>query len=151
MIVTPIKPSARQYVSNRRYRLSSRIPHTRNTRAYIPPYENMTPEQKFRIIRLVGFAGLVILHATMECLKIYASRFNKTPLHTSRLTGVQWVQELTDGHKERFYNKMGMCESIFTQLLPTLHAPRPRQPGAAGALPKKWRYHFKVRSPISNT
>jgi hypothetical protein len=80
----------------------------------------MTPEQKFRIIRLVGIIGLVILHATMECLKIYVSRFNKTPLHTSRLTGAQWVQELTDGHEERFYNEMGMCENVFTQLLDLL-------------------------------
>ena len=83
-------------------------------------HKNMTPEQKFCIIYLVGIAGLVILHAMMECLKIYVSRFNKMLLHTSRLTGAQWVQELTDGHKARFYNEMGMCENVFTQLLDLL-------------------------------
>jgi hypothetical protein len=30
------------------------------------------------------------------------------PLYTSSLAGDQWLQELINGHKEQFYNKMGM-------------------------------------------
>jgi hypothetical protein len=80
----------------------------------------MTPEQKLRVIRIVGFAVVILLQAWAKNMEIYASRFNKTPLHTSRLTGNQWIQELLDGHEERFYNKMGMSDILFTQLLDLL-------------------------------
>jgi hypothetical protein len=80
----------------------------------------MTPDQKLRLIRLLGITGIMIIYTTIKCIEIYASRFNRTPLHTSRLTGNQWVQELLDGHEERFYNEMGMSDTIFTQLLELL-------------------------------
>jgi len=80
----------------------------------------MMPEQKLHIICLIGIAGFIFLYAVIKCMRIYASHFTKTCLHTSRLTGDQWVQELIDGHEERFYNKMGMHETVFTQLLDLL-------------------------------
>jgi hypothetical protein len=80
----------------------------------------MTPEQRIHIIHLIGIAAFIIMHTMMECMEIYASRFDKTPLHTSRLTGDQWVQELINGHEERFYNKMGMNNMVFTRLLDLL-------------------------------
>jgi hypothetical protein len=80
----------------------------------------MTPDQRLRIIRLLGMAGIIIIYTSIKCIEIYASRFNRTPLHTSRLTGDQWVQELIDGHEERFYNEMGMSDAVFTQLLELL-------------------------------
>jgi len=54
----------------------------------------MMPEQKLRIIHLIGIAGFLFVYAAIECMGIYASHFTKTCLHTSRLTGDQWVQEL---------------------------------------------------------
>ena len=80
----------------------------------------MTPEQKLHIIHLMAIAGFILLFAVIKCMGIYASHFNKTHLHTSSLTGDQWVQELIDGHEERFYNKMGMHEAVFTWLLDLL-------------------------------
>jgi hypothetical protein len=81
----------------------------------------MTPEQKLQLIRLIGVAAFIIMYTMIECMDIlYASRFDKTPLHTSRLTGDQWVQELIDGHEERFYNEMGMRDIVFQQLLELL-------------------------------
>ena len=80
----------------------------------------MTPEQRLHIIRLIGITGFIILYAMVECMEIYASRFDKTPLHTSRLTGDQWVQELVDGHEGRFYNEMEMHDIVFHQLLELL-------------------------------
>ena len=77
----------------------------------------MTPEQKLHIIYLTGIAGFILLFAAIKCMGMYASCFNKTCLHTLSLTGDQWVQELIDGHEERFYNKMGMHKAVFTQLL----------------------------------
>jgi len=80
----------------------------------------MTPEQKLPIIRLIGIAGFIFLYAAIKCMGIYASCFTKMRLHTLRLTGDQWVQELIDGHEERFYNEMGMHETVFTRLLDLL-------------------------------
>jgi hypothetical protein len=81
----------------------------------------MTPEQKLQLIRLIGIAAFIIMYTMIECMDIlYASCFDKTPLHTSRLTGDQWVQELIDRHEERFYNKMGMRDIVFHQLLELL-------------------------------
>jgi hypothetical protein len=81
----------------------------------------MTPEQKLQLIRLIGIAAFIIMYTMIKCMDIlYASCFDKTPLHTSRLTGDQWVQELIDGHEERFYNEMGMRDIVFHQLLELL-------------------------------
>ena len=71
-------------------------------------------------MHLIGIATFIILYAMIECIEIYASRFNKMPVYTSRLTGDQWVQELIDGHEESFYNEMGMCDTVFNQLLDLL-------------------------------
>jgi hypothetical protein len=80
----------------------------------------MTPEQKLWIIRLAGVAALIIVYSMIKCMQIYAARFDKMPLHTPSLTGDQWVQELIDGHKEHFYNEMGMRDTVFHQLLELL-------------------------------
>jgi hypothetical protein len=77
-------------------------------------------DQRLRIIHLLGIAGIIIIYTLIKCIETYASRFNRMPLHTSRLTGDQWVQELIDSHEERFYNEMGMSDAVFTQLLELL-------------------------------
>jgi len=82
----------------------------------------MTPEQNIDIICLVGLAAMILLYVTIECIKKYTLCFNKTSIHTSILSGEQWVQELLDGHDERFYNEMGMHQPIFDVLLALLKA-----------------------------
>jgi hypothetical protein len=101
--------------------LSSRLsPHNVYAHTFLSIHENMTPEQKLRLIRIIGIATVILLQAWAKNMNIYASRFSKTPLHTSILSGNQWIQELLDGHEERFYNEMGMSVTIFTQLLDLL-------------------------------
>ena len=91
--------------------------------AYIPvPLLNMMPEQKLRILCLIGIATMVILYVTMECTEKYALCFDKIPVHTSILSGEQWVKELLDGHNERFYDEMGMHQTVFKDLLALLKA-----------------------------
>ena len=80
----------------------------------------MTPEQKLEVVRIIGIAAIVLLYITMECTEKYAARFIKRPLHTSLLSGEQWVKELLDGHDERFYNGMGMHQPIFRKILALL-------------------------------
>jgi len=82
----------------------------------------MTPEQKLHVLRLIGIATMVILYITMESTEKYALCFEKTPFHTSILSGEQWVKELLDGHDERFYNEMGMHQTVFKDLLALLKA-----------------------------
>jgi len=82
----------------------------------------MTPEQKLCVLHLIGIATMVILYITMESIEKYASCFKKTPFHTSILSGEQWVKELLDGHNKRFYNEMGMHQTVFKDLLALLKA-----------------------------
>ena len=42
----------------------------------------------------------------------------KTPMHTSRLTGLAWVKELLAGHPHWFYNMMGMAKQVFPEATP---------------------------------
>jgi len=77
----------------------------------------MTPEQKLCILCLIGIAIMVILYITMESTEKYALCFKKTPFYTSILSGEQWVKELLNGHDERFYNEMGMHQTVFKDLL----------------------------------
>jgi hypothetical protein len=65
---------------------------------------------------------MVILYVSIECTEKYASCFNKIPIHTSILSEKQWVKELLDGHNKRFYNVMGMHQTVFKNLLALLKA-----------------------------
>jgi len=55
----------------------------------------MTPEQKLHVLCLIGIATMVILYVTMECTEKYALCFEKTPFHTSILSGEQFGEEAT--------------------------------------------------------
>ena len=61
-------------------------------------------------------AGLTVLMAG-ALAAIYASRFNKTPQHTSKLTGQGWVNEILEGHDGRFYNELGLHKHVFRRLV----------------------------------
>ncbi|KAH9022581.1 hypothetical protein EDB85DRAFT_1895207 [Lactarius pseudohatsudake] len=43
----------------------------------------------------------------------YSARFDKQPVHTSVLSGQQWLDELLAGHNARFYNELGMNKFVF--------------------------------------
>lgn len=59
-------------------------------------------------------AGHTVLH--------YANPlFNKTPMHTSILTGEGRMKELFDGHPSTFYNEFGMSKHVFMRLVQELH------------------------------
>ena len=66
-----------------------------------------------------------VIQCTLEsfsALYWYSSRLIKTPLHTSVLSGQQWLDELLAGHDLRFYNELGMHKHVFRRLLTTLEA-----------------------------
>ena len=48
--------------------------------------------------------------------------YDKTPYHTSALTGVAWVRELLEGHPERIRNELGVHKHVFHALIQELQA-----------------------------
>ena len=48
--------------------------------------------------------------------------YDKTPYHTSALTGVAWVCELLEGHPERIRNELGVHKHVFRKLIQELEA-----------------------------
>jgi len=46
--------------------------------------------------------------------------YNKTPYHTSALTGADWVCELLNGHPERIRNELGVHKEVFHGLITAL-------------------------------
>ncbi|KAF7297406.1 putative transposase [Mycena indigotica] len=56
---------------------------------------------------------LVVLAATLYTSRWYYAQ----PYHTSKLTGIDWVNELILGHPERIYNELGMHLHVFVMLI----------------------------------
>jgi len=46
--------------------------------------------------------------------------YDKTPYHTSALTGADWVRELLNGHPERIRNELGVHKHVFNGLIVAL-------------------------------
>lgn len=64
---------------------------------------------------------LVYSALTISCVMLwYGSWFNKTPQHTSVLSGQLWLDKLLYGHDGHFYNKLGMQKFVFCRLLTML-------------------------------
>ncbi|KAI9449806.1 hypothetical protein BJY52DRAFT_1078290, partial [Lactarius psammicola] len=51
---------------------------------------------------------------------VFSSRFDKVPVHTSRLRGQDWITELLTGHDGRFHNELGLNKHVFRRLLSVL-------------------------------
>jgi hypothetical protein len=82
----------------------------------------MTPadELVIHLMNLVAMVGFLFLAASRDMTLLYSTWFNHIPVHTSQLSGQQWVEELMDGHDRRFHNEMGLCKHIFTRLISIL-------------------------------
>jgi hypothetical protein len=79
---------------------------------------NMTPlECRIQVVQLTMFTIILFAIAYSAGIAGYASRFDKEPQHTSRLSGEDWVQELLEGHEDQIYNELEMHRSVFLCLL----------------------------------
>lgn len=78
----------------------------------------MTPaELILHMVNAVAMTGYLFLAATSETALLYSARFDCMPVHTSRLSGQQWLDELLGGHDRRFYNEMGLRKHVFRKLV----------------------------------
>jgi hypothetical protein len=73
--------------------------------------------------RLIAQAAAAFVNATVTgallCLDV-DPLYNKTPYHTSTLTGADWVRELLDGHPQRIRNELGVHKDVFWDLIGSL-------------------------------
>ena len=82
----------------------------------------MTPTEELllHLVNLVAAASFLFLAASRDAALLYSTRFDRTPVHTSRLSGQQWLDELANGHPQRFYNEMGLRKHVFKKLIRVL-------------------------------
>ena len=62
-------------------------------------------------------AAIAVCQAAIEVMTPYIDR---TPYHTSMLSGQAWVQELLSGHPKRIYNELGVNRKTFLALVQSL-------------------------------
>ena len=73
-------------------------------------------EDEWRIF-LIQMAGMAIT-ALAAATVVYASPlYDKTPYHTSALSGADWVLELINGHPERICCELGVHKHVFHALI----------------------------------
>jgi hypothetical protein len=72
------------------------------------------------LLHLIAAVGVALVLAGGTSAACYATCFEKTPQHTSQLTGQAWVDELLNGHEGQFYNELGMHKHVFWRLLNVL-------------------------------
>src|SRR4051794_40197341 len=82
----------------------------------MPPIRSVQLKQAIQATRVL----LVLLCAATVTVSA-ASFILMTPMHTSKLSGQQWVEELLTGHNGCFYDQMGMKKHVFKHLLKVLH------------------------------
>ena len=82
----------------------------------------MTPAKELviHLINLVTATGFLFLAASRDATLLYLSQFDCMPVHTSRLTGQNWIDELWDGHDRQFYNEIGLHKHVFAKLVSVL-------------------------------
>lgn len=72
-------------------------------------------------LRAIIFAAGVFVHVLITGAITFAKPlFNKTPYHTSTLTGAGWVLELINGHPKRIHTELGLHLHVFRRLLTAL-------------------------------
>jgi hypothetical protein len=64
-----------------------------------------------------------VITAAVTATALYAAMYyNKTPYHTSALSGEGWVRELLTGHPERIRCELGVHKHVFHALVDSLLA-----------------------------
>ena len=74
--------------------------------------------KKKRKKRITAF--MVAIAAAVVSTTHITSLLFRTPMNTSVLTGVGWLQELLTGHPVRFYDAFGMLKHVFRKLVQEL-------------------------------
>jgi hypothetical protein len=76
-------------------------------------------DEQWRLLML-QCATLVTFAGGAAALAYGLPLFDKTPYHTSALSGADWVRELLDGHPERIRNELGVHKHVFEGIITAL-------------------------------
>jgi len=71
-------------------------------------------------ILLIQYLALFTFAAGAAALAYGLPLYDKTPYHTSALSGADWVRELLNGHPERIRNELGVHKHVFYELIKAL-------------------------------
>jgi hypothetical protein len=63
---------------------------------------------------------LILCNVVGQTMLTFSSCYEKTPVHTSQLTGQDWINELLIRHDSRFYNELGLNKHVFRCLITAL-------------------------------
>ena len=66
---------------------------------------------------LLQLAGMAVVAAATAAIIYAAPLYDKTPYHTSALSGEAWVQELINGHPEPIRCELGVHKHVFHALI----------------------------------
>ena len=69
---------------------------------------------------IIMAAGLFVHTLVSGAIAFAKPLFNKTPYHTSILTGEGWVLELLNGHPKRIHTELGVHRHVFRHLVSAL-------------------------------
>jgi len=89
-----------------------------NTLLYLVSHYPVNPASMSNHEQIVVAAALLCV-LTISLVSSVAAKA-KTPMHTSVLSGQQWVEELLDGYDGHFYDAFGMNKHIFHYLVEVL-------------------------------
>ena len=72
-------------------------------------------------LRAIILAAGVFVHTLIAgAIEFATPLFDKTPYHTSILTGEGWILELLNGHPERIHTELGVRRYVFRRLVSAL-------------------------------
>jgi hypothetical protein len=72
---------------------------------------------------LTAAAAAFVVNTVTFAAQMYAGSFyDKTPYHTSAITGEMWVEKLMNGHSDRIKSELGMRLHVFVALVQALAA-----------------------------
>jgi hypothetical protein len=86
----------------------------------LPSMSDSSGSEEDNHILLLQYLALFTFAAGAAALAYSLPLYDKTPYHTSALTGADWVRELLDGHPERIRNELGVHKHVFYSLIAAL-------------------------------
>ena len=79
----------------------------------------MTPAEELvlHLVNLLAAASFLFLAASRDVVLLYSTQFNHVPVHMFWLSSQQWIDELVNGHNQRFHNELGLHKHTFKKLI----------------------------------
>ena len=92
-----------------------------DTASFPPPSMPLVRDPHRRWCVVVACLAATVISSLRAAVNTYKKvYYDKTPYHTSVLSGVGWLEELRTGHPERIKTELGMSKDVFAALIAVL-------------------------------